>query len=331
MKHISIIIPKGASIIDTLIAPYNLLMMANTYHKRRTGSNDVLYKVDLVSENLEPITYQGLFTIQATNTFEGIKKTDLIILGAISGDLVKSIEQNIHIVEWIKKQRIEHNAEIASLCKGAFLLAETGLLNGKQCSTHWTSQNLFIQRYPKVKLAPEKIISEDNGIYSSGGAYSFLNFMLYMIEKYYDRETAIEVSKISEIDIDRIEQSQFMVFNGQKDHQDEAVLEAQEFIERNYQQKINIEEIAKRVNVSGRNFIRRFKKATANTPLEYVQRVKIEAAKKLIESSTLHIQEVMFDVGYNDDQAFRKVFKKFTGLSPLAYRNKYNPEMANIS
>lgn len=155
--------------------------------------------------------------------------------------------------------------------------------------------------------------------------------MLFLVEKYYDRETAIEVAKVSEIDFDRLEQSQFMVFNGQKDHNDDAVLEAQEYIEKNYKGKINIEEIAKMVNVSGRNFIRRFKKATANTPLEYVQRVKIEAAKKLIESSTLHIQEIMFDVGYNDDQAFRKVFKKFTGLSPLAYRSMYNPEMASIS
>jgi len=151
--------------------------------------------------------------------------------------------------------------------------------------------------------------------------------MVFLIEKYFDRETAIEVAKVSEIDIDRNEQSEFMVFNGQKEHQDEAVLEAQEFIEANYREKLSIEEIAEKVNVSGRNFIRRFKKATSNTPLEYVQRVKIEAAKKLIESSTLHIQEVMFDVGYNDDQAFRKVFKKFTGLSPLSYRKKYNPEM----
>jgi transcriptional regulator GlxA family with amidase domain len=217
------------------------------------------------------------------------------------------------------------------LCKGAFLLAETGLLNGKSCSTHWTAQNQFTARYPKVNLVPESIISEDNGIYSSGGAYSFLNFMLYLIEKFYGREVAILCSKVSEIDIDRMDQSQFIVFSGQKEHSDDAVKEAQKYIEKNFESNLNINDIASMVNVSARSFLRRFKKATSNTPLEYIQRVKIEAAKKKLEVSTLSVQEVMFEVGYNDDKAFRNTFRKYSGLSPLEYRKKYNREMAVAS
>ena len=188
-------------------------------------------------------------------------------------------------------------------------MAETGLLNGKSCATHWIVHELFKQRYPLVDLIPEKIISEDNGIYSSGGAYSFLNFMLYLIEKYCGRETAIWCSKISEIEFDRIDQNQFMIFSGQKDHDDEPIKHAQIFIENNFERKLNIDEIASKVNVSGRSFLRRFKKATSNTPLEYIQRVKIEAAKKKLESTMLHVNEVMYDIGYNDEKAFRNTFR----------------------
>lgn len=328
MKHISIIVPVGDCVIDTVIAPYNMLKMANSYYKKLNGLAEDYFKIDLVGLSLKPVQYQGLFTIAPTHTIEEVNYTNLIIVSAISGDLEKGIENNAGYIPWIKQQRVQSDSEIASLCKGAMLLAETGLLNGKSCATHWTIHEQFRRRYPKVNLLPEKIISEDNGIYTSGGAYSFLNFMLYLIEKYCGRETAIWCSKVAEIEFDRLDQSQFMIFSGQKDHHDESIKEAQLYIENNFEEKLNINEIANLVNISGRTFLRRFKKATSNTPLEYIQRVKIEAAKKKFESSTLNIQEVMFSIGYNDEKAFRSTFRKYTGLSPLAYRKKYNREMA---
>ncbi len=330
MKHISIILPLGNAIVDTIIAPYNLLLMANAYYQRIHKKDEALYKIDIVGLSRAPVRYQGLISVSPTATVDQINCTDLIIVAAISGDLSKEVERNSEYVSWIKKQRIENDTAIASLCKGAFLLAETGLLNGKSCSTHWTAQNQFQTRYPQVNLVPEKIISEDNGIYSSGGAYSFLNFMLYLIEKYYGREVAIHCSKVSEIELDRLDQSQFMIFSGQKEHNDEAVKEAQVFIENNFDNNFNISAIAEMVNISSRTFLRRFKKATDNTPLEYIQRVKIEAAKKKLENSASSINEVMYDVGYNDEKAFRNTFRKYSGLSPLAYRKKYNREMALI-
>jgi transcriptional regulator GlxA family with amidase domain len=327
MKHISILVPVGNAIIDTITAPFNLLRMANAYYKRLKGLNEDHFKIDLVGLNREPVIYNDIFQVTPTKPINEIAKTDLIIVTAISGDLERELERNKGFIPWIRKQRIENDSEIASLCKGALLLAETGLLNGKSCATHWTAHEQFKQRYPKVNLIPEKIISEDNGIYSSGGAYSFLNFMLYLIEKYYGRESAIWCSKVSEIEFDRYDQSHFMIFNGQKDHHDDSIKQAQVFIENNYEKKINIDEIARMFNISNRNFLRRFKKATSNTPLEYTQRVKIEAAKKRLESSALNIQEIMYGVGYNDEKAFRNTFRKYTGLSPLDYRSKYNREM----
>ena len=328
MKHISVLVPSGDSIVDTIIAPYNLLRMANSYFMRLNRLTDAPFMIDLVGLNKEPVYYQKLFSIQPTASIEEIQKTDLIFVSPISGNLEKEIENNMEFVQWIKKQRIENNSEIASLCKGAFLLAETGLLNGKSCATHWTSHAEFQRRYPAVNLIPEKIICEDNGIFTSGGAYSILNFTLYIIERYFGRETAIWCSKISEIEYDRMSQSEFIIFSGQKDHSDEPIKAAQNYIENNYEKKLSISDLADRVHLNGRSFLRRFKKATANTPLEYIQRVKIEAAKKKLETSTDTILEIMYAIGYNDDKAFRTVFKKHAGLSPKQYRLKYNREMA---
>lgn len=328
MKHISIIVPRGDVIIDTIIGPYNLLRMANSYYKRVNNQSEDLFKVHLVGIDNQPVLYQGLFTVEPSTTMDQVEKTDLIVVSAISGDLEKGIELNKPFIPWIQEQRLAHDAEIASLCKGAFILAETGLLNGKACATHWTAHDQFVQRYPKINLIPEKIIGEDNGIYSSGGAYSFLNFMLYLVEKYCGREIAILCSKVSEIEFDRNNQSHFMIFNGQKDHEDDPIKKAQDYIEQNYAEKLNIDAIAEHVGVSGRSFLRRFKKATANTPLEYIQRVKIEAAKKALEATAKTISEVMYNVGYNDEKSFRSIFRKHTGLSPLDYRNKYNRDMA---
>lgn len=328
MKHISVLVPKGSSIVDTIIAPYNMLRMANAHYKRLHEQVEDLYKIDLVGMSKDPVVYQGVFSVNPTTTIKEVLKTDLIIISPISGNLEKGVHANMDFVNWIKKQRIEHGSDVASLCKGAFLLAETGLVNGKPCATHWTAHNQFRIKYPQVKLMPEKIICEDNGIYSSGGAYSILNFTLYLIERYFGRETAIWCSKVSEIEFDRLDQSEFIIFSGQKDHSDESIKEAQLYIENNYQNKLNVDEIAQMINLNSRSFLRRFKKATDNTPLEYIQRVKVEAAKKKLESTTKTILEVMYGIGYNDEKAFRNTFRKYCGLTPKEYQKKYNREMA---
>ena len=197
-----------------------------------------------------------------------------------------------------------------------FLLASTGLLNGKKCSTHWGFQNEFREMFPDVEVVEGSIITEENRIYSSGGANSYWNLLLHLVEKYTDRETAILASKYFAIDIDRESQTAFAMFKGQKNHTDDAVKKAQEFIEKNIQEKISVDELAELVSVGRRSFERRFKLATNNTVLEYIQRIKVEAAKRSFENSRKNINEVMFDVGYTDTKAFRTIFKKITGLTP---------------
>jgi transcriptional regulator GlxA family with amidase domain len=331
MNHISIIVPKGNAITGTIVAPYNLLNMANSYYKKVSGQDENCFIIDLVGLDKEPVLYQSLFQITPTKTIDEINKTSLIIVSAFTGtNLEKDIEINSGFVSWIKKQRFENGSDIACLCTGAFLLAETGLLNDKACSTHWMTQDHFKLRYPSVILRPEKIICEDNGIMSSGGVYYFITLMLYIIEKYYGRETAIWCSKSSGIEFDLINQNQFMIFNGQKEHDDHSIKQAQLYIENNFEGKLNVDEIANIVKMSSRSFLRRFKKATSNTPHEYIQRVKIEAAKKSLESTNFNVQQVMYNVGYIDEKSFRNTFKKYTGLSPLDYRNKYNHKIIII-
>lgn len=268
----------------------------------------------------------GIYNICTDRVIQDIDKTDLIIIPAVDGDKQAALDQNADFIPWIIHQ-YKTGAEVASLCMGAFLLASTGLINGRKCATHWMAVNEFRKMFPEVNLVADKVLTDEHGIYSSGGAYSYLNLILYVIEKYAGRAAAIFCSKMFQIDIDRDSQSPFIMFNGQKDHEDESIRKAQEFIEGNFQEKITVDELASMLSLSRRNLERRFKKATSNTVVEYIQRVKIEAAKMSFELSRENVNEVMYKVGYNDTKAFRTTFKKITGLSPIQYRSKYNKEI----
>ncbi len=324
MNHISIIVPNGNAVLSSIIGSYKIFRQVNEYLKMTGQRDSDRFEIELVGITGETNLYEDAFAVRPTKHIDEIERTDLIIVTTIIGDLPTEIENNRPFVEWIRKMHNEHQTEVASLCLGAFLLAETGLLDGKSCATHWSGEAAFRANFPNVNLMTDKIITEDGGIYTSGGAYSFLNLILYLVEKYCGFETAVWCSKMFEIEIDRDNQGQFIIFNGQKDHNDEPIREAQVFIEENFGEKLTVDHIASKFALSRRNFVRRFKKATANTPLEYIQRVKIEAAKKRFETSADNVTEVMYNVGYNDTKSFRELFRKHTGLTPSEYRTRYN-------
>ncbi len=322
MKHISILVPQGA-ILGSLEGTRQLFTQVNEFLKAR--GQFPLFKVELVGLTRETALSGGLFTANSHVVLDDVKKTDLIVIPAIDGEMNNALEKNRDFIPWIIKH-YKGGAEVASLCLGAFLLASTGLLSGRKCATHWMAANDFRRMFPDVNLVTEKIITDEQGIYSSGGAFSYLNLILYLIEKYAGRELAILSAKVFAIEIERDNQLSFTIFQGQKEHDDEQIRIAQEFIEKNYQEKITVEQLVSMLPLSRRNFERRFKKATSNTVVQYIQRVKIEAAKKGLETSRKNVSELMYDVGYSDTKAFRTVFKKITGKSPIDYRNKYNRE-----
>jgi len=324
MKHISLLIPEGDTSLSNIEATYKMFTKVNEALER--VGRKPLFEVHLVGLTKEP-RKTHVFTIQPDHGIQESTKTDLIIIPAVHGDAKTVLENNRDFIPWIIKH-YKNGAEVVSLCIGAFILASTGLLNGKSCTTHWLMAEDFRHMFPDVRLLPYKIITDEDGIYTSGGAYSSLNLILYLVEKFAGREMAILTAKVFEIEIDRASQSPFMIFNGQKEHEDEPIKRAQEFIENNYQDRITVDQLADKFAMGRRNLERRFKKSTSNTVIEYIQRVKIEAAKRSLETSRENVNEVMYSVGYSDTKAFRTTFKKITGISPLEYRNRYNKEAA---
>lgn len=320
MKKVTILVPESA-VLQAVADPQYCFSAVNQFLQRSGGAP--MFDIELAGLKKEIEFNHGSYTVHTNKLLEEVKETDLIIIPALFGDLPQAIEANKEAIPWI----IHHygkGAEIASLCLGAFLLASTGLLNGKKCSTHWGSTNLFTEMFPEVTVQDGSIVTEENGIYSSGGANSYWNLLLHLVGKYTDRKTAILTAKYFAIDIGRDSQSSFSMFNGQKGHNDEAIKAAQEYIENKIEEKITVEELAQMATIGRRSFERRFRTATKNSVLKYIQRVKVEVAKRSFETSRKNINEVMFDVGYTDIKAFRTTFKKITGLTPLEYRNKYN-------
>lgn len=326
MKHISILILEGAT-LTSLDGTHQLFNRINDFLKYN-GQKE-FYLVELVALKDHTLLNNGLYNIKADKTLSENFKTDLIIIPIICGDFSKMIKLNKPFAEWVATQYYK-GAEVASLCVGSFFLASTGIIDGKKCATHWASQNDFQHMFPKVHLQKNTIITDENGIYTSGGTYSYLNLLLYIIEKHLGREMSILASKMFEIDIERKSQNQFAIFLGQKRHNDTEILNAQDYIENNVDKRITIDDLCILYGIQRRTFERRFKKSTGNSIPEYIQRVKVEAVKKQLEMGRKTINEIVYEVGYNDINAFRDVFRKYVGMSPLQYKNKYNKGTASM-
>lgn len=324
MKSISILVPES-SVMQAICDPQYLFSAVNNF--LMTAGKPALFDVKLVGASREVKLAEGHFSVHTDLLLEEVQHTDLVFIPALFGDMSAALAKNKALVPWIIKQH-DQGAELASLCVGAFLLADTGLLDGKKCSTHWLHGNEFRRMFPDVELVDGRIVTEEGRIYSSGGANSYWNLLLHLVEKYTDRATAILAAKFFAIDIGRNSQSAFAIFQGQKTHDDEEIKQVQQHIEDNFTEKFTIDELADMVALGRRSFERRFKAATNNTVLEYIQRVKIEVAKRSLESSRKNVNEVMFDVGYGDAKAFRDVFKKVTGLTPIEYRGRYSRQMS---
>lgn len=319
MKHVTIVVPDCRVNANTIGGAYDILCQANEYWKR--AGHPSLLNIEIAGFASEVRSHNNYLAIRPVD-IQAIRHTDLVLIPAVLGEYEQAVQQNQELLEWIRLQ-YKCGAEVASMCSGAFLLAATGLLENRACSIHWNKVEEFRRMFPGVSIATGKIITHENGIYTNGGAYSFLNLMLYLVEQLFDRSTAIICSKVFQIDVERTTQSPFTIFQVQKEHGDELIQNAQTYIEEHLDSRISFEKLALELAISRRNFDRRFIRATGNTPVEYLQRVKIEAAKKELEKGRKTVFEVMMDVGYSDDKAFREVFRKITGLSPQDYRNRY--------
>jgi transcriptional regulator GlxA family with amidase domain len=323
MKHVSIL-PLYDATLTSIDSSHQLFSRVNDFMHYQGKQS--FYDIEIVglSENTE--SSKGLYTINTNKTIGQVKKTDLIVLPLLCGDFKKAIQENRAYTDWLISQYHE-GAEIVCLCVGSFYLASTGLLDHKKCAVHWAVKNEFKEFFPTITVVEDTIITDEKGIYTCGGGYSYLNLLLYIFEKHLGREISILASKMFEIDIERKSQNPYMIFIGQKKHGDDLVLKVQEFIESNPSETYTVDDICKKYSVGRRTFERRFKKFTGNSIMEYIQRVKVEFAKKHLESGRKTINEIIYETGYNDIDAFRKVFKKYTDLTPVEYRKKYTIQL----
>ena len=237
---------------------------------------------------------------------------------------VTSMPDNINkITHWLNRE-YQSKAYIATLCTGSFLLASSGLLNGKKATTNWQYTRAFKKNYPEVELIPEKMITEDRRLICSGSATALFSLGLHLIEKFGSPELAALTSKSMLIDPNRTSQMPYTVFDLNRHHQDDNIAKTQHWMEANHAAPITIENAADYSGISSRHFKRRFKQATGETPLVYLQKIRVESAKKLLEKTDMNINEITIKVGYEDASTFRRMFKKYVSLSPREYRDKFS-------
>ncbi|WP_257656568.1 GlxA family transcriptional regulator [Parapedobacter lycopersici] len=256
-------------------------------------------------------------------TFTADRQYDLVFVPAFGPvDLGNTLAENGCFLPWLRAQ-YERGATLASICTGAFLLAASGLLNGKKATTHVDAADKLAAYFPEVDIQQDAVVTQDTNIYTSGGATSGFHLKLALLQKYCGRALAVRIAKVFSIDMDRENQAYFSHFEPAEAHDDELVMRVQHKIKQEFPEIKSIEEAIADIPASRRNFVRRFKQATGLTPIRYLQKTKIEAAKKLLENTEKGLFEIMLCAGYNDMKNFRQLFKENTGMTPKAYRDKF--------
>ncbi|HEY8957237.1 GlxA family transcriptional regulator [Chitinophaga sp.] len=313
-----------------LIRHYKLLSLAaitdvldtvnKIYHK---NGQPAPFKITLVhTSEMEHLA--AAFPAYASQRIDAADTFNLVLVPSFTTDDIRqSIAENRSYLPWLQQQ-YKNGAELASFCTGAFLLGASGLLDGKIATTHVDACREFSSAFPAVNLLSDKTVTHDSGIYTSGGATSTFHLLLHLLEVHCGIEIAIKTAKIFAVDMGRDKQSYFSTFQPARNHHDDLVASAQQRIETSYQEVGTIEEMIRDIPSSRRNIVRRFKQVTGVTPIEYLQFTRIEAAKKLLEQTGQQMAEVIYNSGYNDPKAFRKVFRKTVGMTPSEYREKFN-------
>jgi transcriptional regulator GlxA family with amidase domain len=323
MKKITILAIHN-TIATTVMGPMDIFFQAGQLWNHIQGIPlRPYFTVEIVSADGKPVKCLNNAGLQPHRPMVEVDQTDLIIIPSIT-DIEKTIRHGAPALDWLKQQH-RRGAHIASICTGAFFLAETGLLNGKTATTHWGFVDLFRRMYPRVHLKPDRLITDEGTLYCAGALGAGMDLSLYLVENYCGRDVATQCSKALIYDMGRNSQAPYSVFQFQKSHADEAVVQSQEWIETHHTEEIDMNGVARKHGMSRRTFERRFKKATGDTPLAYLQRLRVESAKRQLETDSRTFDEISYHVGYENSSHFRELFKKHTGLLPTAYQRKFRP------
>lgn len=280
------------------------------------------FRVTTASADGQPVKCDGGIQIHPSTSLQDVGETDLIFVPAawLSKD---GVELNAPIVRWLKQRR-NHGVAFASVCSGVGLVAAAGLLDGKRATTHWGLAERFQEIYPRVNWMPELMVTEDRGFYCGGGVNASLDLSIYLVERFCGHEIAMQTAKALLIETPRAWQWGFAIVPLKADHKDDAISRAQEWMHENFAKTFSLEDQARRIGMSVRNFVRRFRQATGDSPLLYLQKLRIAAAKRMLESNHRRMQEISDAVGYQDVVFFRTLFERHTGVSPTAYRARFD-------
>ena len=280
------------------------------------------FNVAIASLDGAPVISPYAVQLQAPTTIRAIKRTDVVLVPASGLDFDGQFAKHATLLPWLRKQAAQ-GAYIAGCCTGAAYLAEAGLLDGREATTHWATAEALARRYPRVDWRPEKLITEDKRMLCSGGVYSAIDLSLFLVEKFCGREVALQCAKALLINMPRTSQSGYAVLPLSRPHDDPKVRAAEAYMEKNYARDVSIEDLARELNMSPRNFIRRFKGATGRLPGNYLQELRVAVARELLEDGARSVQAVSAAVGYADTAFFRGVFKRCTGMTPGEYREAF--------
>lgn len=322
MKKVVILAAENC-VLSTIAAPMDMFLQAGVMWNVTMGElPDPLFDVKIVSTDGKPITAINDVQITPASSMYDVEDPDLIIIPSQGFFFDPTSSTHNQRIEWLINQ-YENGTDLASVCAGAFTLASTGLLDGREATTHWGMAKQFRKSFPNVNLRTDLLVTDQGQLFCGGGVTADLNLSLYLIDKYCGREVALQSSRCTLVDLDRITQLPFSVFIPEKNHNDTEILETQEWIEANYSQNLNLEVLAGKIGLSLRQFNRRFKSATGETGIKYLQQVRVEVAKRDLINTNNTFDEISINAGYENVSFFRRVFKTSTGISPAQYRIKF--------
>lgn len=321
MKKVTILAPYN-TMATTIFGPMDVFNQAGRLWNRLTKSPQTpFFEVTVASADGQPIRSVNNIHIQPHCGIGDIDQTDLIIISSATY-ILEILDQTPGLVPWIR-HHYDRGAHVASICTGVFLLAETGLLDGKSATLHWGFADTFRKRYPQVKLRHDRMFIDHGRLYCSAGVSAGLDLSLYLVEKFCGRQAAVESAKTMVLDMGRVSQSPYERLSFPRDHGDGLVVKAQEWIDLHQSEPIDYERLARKLRMSRRSLERRFKQSVGVTPLGYLQTLRVERAKRLLEEGTLTFSEITYRVGYEDIPFFRKIFIRLTGLRPNEYQRRF--------
>src|SRR5579872_580155 len=280
------------------------------------------HEVRIATLDGAPVAGYGGHPIRPDCSLAQASDSDVVLIPPIFNDIEETLAAEMPLVSWLKASS-QSRALLASTCTGAFLLAEAGILNGRRVTTNPAFSTLFAQRYPAVHLAVHERLIDDNRVICAGATTAYLNLAVHVIDRLAGHDLAVATAKALSIDRHGESQRPYFLFIAPKDHGDEKVLELQGWIESNHTQPIEINDMVKVAGMSVRNLSRRFLAATNLSPRQYLRRVRIEAAKRLLEGPTASVERIAEAVGYQDARAFIRAFSAVAGISPGVYRQKF--------